>query len=152
VDQIQWAYAARRWSEAVRPELDEAFAKCERAGMDTGELRMRIEKLDAKYRLVCELRNEISSKSATPTVDLFKTGAPGRPTPMHIVIDEAKRRIESGEVAPKRNECAKFSGVLAAWWEIRRHEYDPTPPSLKPRSIKNSIRELWNHALGGAQN
>jgi hypothetical protein len=72
---------------------------------------------------------------------------------MHIVIAEAKRRIESGEVTPKRNECAKFSEVLATWWETERHKYDPTLPSLKPRSIKNKILdELWNPALNDALN
>jgi hypothetical protein len=148
VDQPRWAYETGRWSEFVRPGLDKAFVQCERAGMHAGDLRERIETLDAEYRLVCKLRNDISSKSATPAVDPCKTGAPGRPNATHIVIAEAERRIASGEVIPKPNERAKFSRDLAAWWETKRHEY--AGPPLKFRSINNKLRELWNRALRGA--
>jgi hypothetical protein len=147
-----WAYRKRCWSEVERPELDEAFAKCERAGVDTGELRMRIEKLDIKYKRVCELRNnrnDISLKSATPTVDPTKTGAPGRPTSMHFVIDEAKRRIASGEAL---RELAKESRYLAAWWnDGERSKYDGPPPSLASGTIENHVRVLRRRDQGSVR-
>jgi hypothetical protein len=68
VDQIQWTYETERWSEIARPALNEELAKCERAGMDTGEFRMQIKKRDTEYRLVCKLRNsrnDMASKSAS---------------------------------------------------------------------------------------
>jgi hypothetical protein len=143
-----WTYQTERWSEIARPALNEAFAKCERAGMDTGELRMQIEKLDTEYKLVCKLRNnrnDIASKSAMPTVDPFKTGAPGRSTVAHLVIAEAKRRIESGEV-PRTDSLEKFSQVLADWNEEERKR-EPTRPSMKSGTIANRIRSLWRTKL-----
>jgi hypothetical protein len=151
VDEIRWAYQIRCWSEIARPELDAAFAQCERAGIQADTLRTRIEKLDTRYRLVCEFRDGIPAKSATPAVDPFKTGAPGRPTVAHLVIAEAKRRIESGEAVLRKDGFTKFAEDLVAWNEEERKR-EPRRPAMKTGSIKNSTRKLWNRALSGAQN
>jgi hypothetical protein len=149
VDQACWAYEKTRWSEFVRPALDKAFAKCERAGMPAGDLRERIERLDAEYKAVCEFRDGIPAKSVTPTVDPIKTGAPGRPTPMHIVIAEAKRRIESGEAL---RELAKESRYLAAWWnDGERSKYDGPPSSLASGTIENHVRVLRRRDQGSVR-
>ena len=147
VDQVQWGYETKRWSEVLRPELDAAFAKCERAGIHAdklGELRTRIKKVDTEWRLVCEYRNSIPAKSAMPA---FKTGAPGRPTAAHFVAAEAERRIASGEIVPRKGNLTKASEELAAWWREVRREHDGPP--MTAGSVKNSIRPLWHRALSG---
>jgi hypothetical protein len=153
VDQMRWALEVKLWSEVLRPELGETFTKCERAGMhadELEELRARIKKLDTEWGLVCEYRNNISSKGATPTVDPFKTGASGRPKATHFVVAEAERLIARGEIVPRQGGLEKASQELAAWWEEKRRSYGGPP--LTAGSIKNCIRPVWSRALSDAQN
>jgi hypothetical protein len=89
---------------------------------------------------VCRKRVELE-------IDPCKSGAPGRPTPMSIIEDEASRRIESGKVVAKQNGLTKFATDLAEWWEQERQQYNPALTSVTMRSIGNSVRHLWNEAL-----
>jgi hypothetical protein len=78
-----------------------------------------------------------------PTVP---AGTPGRPTAAHLVDSEAERRINSGEVVPREGGLTEFSKNLATWWGDCRRE-NPELPLLKPKTIANRTRELWNSKL-----
>ena len=80
-----------------------------------------------------------------PPVEPFRTGAPGRPTAMHHIETEAKRRVKDGEVTPKTGELTKFAKELAIWWEAKRKEFDPTGPTVASRTIENRIRHYWRN-------
>jgi hypothetical protein len=109
VDQPRWAYEAGRWSEFVRPALDKAFAKCERAGMHTGDLRTRIKRLDTEYKLVCELRD------ATPS--LTPDTAPRKRTPWRAIVFQpylAKLFPPDGNVPATVTTPQAYKNVTAA--------------------------------------
>jgi hypothetical protein len=81
-----------------------------------------------------------------PTVDPFRTGAPGRPTAAHIIAAEAKRRISSGEVVPQRRGIARFARDLSNWWERERMKLTPPGPAMKAGTIENKVRDLWQNS------
>jgi hypothetical protein len=65
VDEKLAAYVTNRWSEVLRPELDRAFAKCRDVGTPAemlADFEARIKKLDVEWKLVCQLRQNVSSK------------------------------------------------------------------------------------------
>ena len=78
-----------------------------------------------------------------PTVDPFRTGAPGRPTAAHMIAAEAKRIISSGEVVPQRRGLARFARDLSDWWEQERLKLTPPGPAMKAGTIENKVRKLW---------
>jgi len=61
-----------------------------------------------------------------------KTGAPGRPTSMPVVIEEFNRRWDNGETASSRAAEAK---ALAGWLG----ETHPTFPQLEAKTIQNNL-------------
>ena len=63
----------------------------------------------------------------------YKTGGPGRPSPIQLVEREAERRRASGEAIDIVKEEAKY---LHGWCE-REHSKAPTPT---PKTIENRIR------------
>jgi hypothetical protein len=69
----------------------------------------------------------------------LQTGAPGRPTSMHLVKAEFEARGSRGEVCATLNEEARF---LAGWLQ-RTH---PANPIAQPKSIANAIRATYNAA------
>jgi hypothetical protein len=71
------------------------------------------------------------------SVPIYKTGAPGRPTSKHLVEQEAKRRLDAGEI-PKT--LAEFSRQLAEWHRTTH----PSAPQMVAHTIENSIRGMWN--------
>jgi hypothetical protein len=80
-------------------------------------------------------------------VDPFRTGAAGRPNTSHLVVAEAKRRIGEGAIKPREGGLQGFAISLSNWWEKERFKYQPAAAPLKPGSIKNGVRKLWNDAL-----
>jgi hypothetical protein len=67
---------------------------------------------------------------------IFRPGAPGRPGSIHLVLPEARRRIEQQDLP----ETLKvFSGQLAAWLKANY----PLAHPLTPRTIENSVRPMW---------
>lgn len=89
---------------------------------------------------VCRKRVELE-------IDPCKSGAPGRPSPMSIIEDEARQRITSGVAVVQLNGLTKFATELAEWWEQERQRYKPVPVSMQMKSIRNRVRPLWNRAL-----
>lgn len=65
------------------------------------------------------------------------TGAPGRPTNMHLVLNEFKRRCEDGLFEGKN--FARESERLAEWFVEHYKEEQP----IQPHSIRNSISKAW---------
>jgi hypothetical protein len=63
----------------------------------------------------------------------FTTGAPGRPTSMHLVEVEYRVRCERGEAKTSIGAVAK---ELAEWL----HDKHPNVPQLKPKTIANNLR------------
>jgi hypothetical protein len=105
-------------------------------------------------RTFYDLRVFAADKKAAPKssghaeVDPFRTGAAGRPTASHLVVAEAKRRIEEGEVKPLKGGLNDFAISLFNWWEKERFKYQPPAPALKAGSLKNAgVRKLWKDAL-----
>lgn len=81
--------------------------------------------------------------STEPMLDQASSGAPGRPTSMHLVTLEYSKRWERGDVHKKIGDEAK---VLAAWL-IKTH---PTSPRLTAKTITNNLRaehrQRWHDA------
>jgi hypothetical protein len=86
-----------------------------------------------------EKGNATSSKPAAKTPDLARNGAPGRPSYMHLVEDEFKRRRDAGLLEPS---VTKEAAALAAWF---RTAYPKVSP-LKPKSISNRLWDLYRAA------
>lgn len=63
----------------------------------------------------------------------FRTGAPGRPTPIHLVVAEHHRRLESGKAEISVTVEAEH---LADWLKSAH----PGVPPLRPKTIQNKIR------------
>jgi hypothetical protein len=70
--------------------------------------------------------------------ELYKTGAPGRPSPIQFIDEEARRRRHSGEALEKLSHEAK---ALEEWCKTA-HPVAKTPTSL---TIENRIREEHNN-------
>jgi len=66
--------------------------------------------------------------------EILSTGAPGRPTSMHLIKPEHRRRLDKGEAHESLADEARY---LAAWL-AQQH---PTAPQLTPKAIENAIRE-----------
>lgn len=67
----------------------------------------------------------------------YRSGAPGKPSSMHLVEAEFAARIERGEVA---ETLAREAETLAKWRE-REH---PQSPGLTAKTIENRIRDRFN--------
>lgn len=65
---------------------------------------------------------------------LTRTGAPGRPSAMHLVVAEHERRIKSSEARISLSEEARH---LANWLRLA---YPFVPPAT-PKTIENRIRD-----------
>jgi hypothetical protein len=63
-----------------------------------------------------------------------RTGAPGRPTSAHFVVQEFNRRCQSGEVEDILSSEAK---ALSAWLKATHAGL----PRMTPRTIENKIRD-----------
>jgi hypothetical protein len=71
-----------------------------------------------------------------PDSTTYRTGAPGRPTSTHLIVEEARRRIRAG---PHPATLKAFAQELAAWLSVTHPNAAPT----KAKTIQNSIRVLW---------
>ena len=76
-----------------------------------------------------------------------KSGAPGRPTSMHIVNEIFERRIASGEIAEDQLAESKELSAALEMINKRRIEqgYEPHTPLL-PKSIRPKIADRFKSA------
>lgn len=75
---------------------------------------------------------------------LPETGAPGRPSHMHLIITEFERRAQAGQL---EKSLARESAMLAAWFKANH----PGKQPLTPKAIENRIRKDYKQALANAQ-
>jgi len=81
--------------------------------------------------------HDLEGEERDGSLDQYRTGAPGRPTIMHLIRVELERRISAGEVlATLAAQAEALRG-----WAATTHPTAPTPTS---RTIQNGIRELYN--------
>jgi hypothetical protein len=66
-------------------------------------------------------------------VSVFRTGAPGRPTPIHLIVAEHRRRLDNGKAEISVTAEAEH---LAGWFKLAH----PNAPPLAPKTIQNRIR------------
>jgi hypothetical protein len=71
--------------------------------------------------------------------ELLPSGAPGRPSVMHLVVREFERRCAAGEL---EEGVAEQSRVLAQWL-LDAH---PNAKRLTPKTIENNIRAGFRRA------
>jgi hypothetical protein len=100
------------------------------------------EKLRAFLRVDDVLRESPAEVGAAPSAPSngdgrdpgasYRTGAPGRPSPMYLVEAEAKRRRSLGETVP---EVTGEASALFDWFK----DNHPKLPPPKPKTIRNKI-------------
>jgi hypothetical protein len=76
--------------------------------------------------------------------EIERTGAPGRPSSMHFVVFEFRRRLEQNEVI--WNSIRAEAQHLAAWFKDFMRSYPRPLPSLGAGTIENEIRTEYNKA------
>ena len=67
-----------------------------------------------------------------------RSGAPGRPSSMHLVKEEFSARCRRGEVA----ETIKRESEILRDWLSTEHSNDPR---LTAKTIENNLREAFRH-------
>jgi hypothetical protein len=73
-----------------------------------------------------------------------RTGAPGRPSAMHLVEEEYRARWQRGEA---ETSIGGEAAALAGWL---RTEHPHAPP-LKPKTIANRLRDDHRRRVAEAQ-
>jgi hypothetical protein len=93
--------------------------------------------------------------SAAEGIDPFNSGGGGRPTAMHIILQEAKRQIDDGVFVPRRHGQEGFAKELENWWKQENHDhYQSRGPKTTGKAIQNNrdFQNLWSTALAAASN
>jgi len=75
----------------------------------------------------------------TPQPAVPETGAPGRPSSMHLIKPEFERRVDAKTIEASLN---KESKALVAWL-VATH---PAMPTLTPKTVANNLREEYRNA------
>jgi hypothetical protein len=76
--------------------------------------------------------NDNAADAGTPPAEILATGTPGRPTSMHLIRAEHRRRLDAGEA---HHSLAKEARHLAAWFAAAH----PNAPQPTPKTIENGI-------------
>jgi hypothetical protein len=71
-------------------------------------------------------------------INPFRTGAPGKPSAIQLIVAEHQRRVDSGEVIDGVGEEAEH---LKHWVDV---EYPDAPP-ITAKTIENRINEAHRH-------
>ena len=79
------------------------------------------------------------SKPVAETPDLGRNGAPGRPSYMHLVKAEFKRRCDAGCL---ETSLTKEAEALAAWFQAAHPQVRP----LTPKAIYNKLGSSYRAA------
>lgn len=75
---------------------------------------------------------------------LPETGAPGRPSNMHLIVAEFERRVQDGQL---EKTLAREAATLAAWFKANHPDKQP----LTAKAIENRIRKDYRQASTKAQ-
>jgi hypothetical protein len=79
-------------------------------------------------------------ESAASDVDPYRTGAPGRPSVMHLIEQEFDRRSQAGETRASLKEEAR---VLAAWAQL---QLPRDAPRVTTKTIENRLRQAFRRS------
>ncbi len=71
--------------------------------------------------------------------DPYRTGAPGRPSIMHLILDEFRRRANGNDTELKPTLAAEARSLRD--WAAEKH---PKAPKTSARTIENKIREAYH--------
>jgi hypothetical protein len=80
-------------------------------------------------------------------IELFRSGGPGRPTALAVVLWEAQRRITAGEYIPKKQGLSNYASVLSQWWESKRMKFEPPAPAVREKTIINNFSKFYYDCL-----
>jgi hypothetical protein len=81
---------------------------------------------------------DLESKQREDADETDRTGVPGRPPSIHLIIPEAQRRL-SAEQHPK--DLIAFGRELAHWF---KQTYAPPMAPVQPTSLANALRKDWH--------
>jgi hypothetical protein len=94
-----------------------------------------------------------ASQTAHATdIEPFRSGAAGRPSAMDVIVREAERRIETGQVIPRSGKGGNRDDVaerLCEWWKTERTKYKPHGPKVTKTTIYNRLGPLWRKPTSG---
>ena len=125
--------------------IDFAASTADAQGVPLFDLRLR--------RRTSPAIQEDARKTAKPTaVDLIYTGAPGRPTASHVILDKAKRMVEEDPQLAQLGKLRQFCRALWHWYETERLRHKPPWPKMAVGTIENAIRSYWNSVASRPRN
>jgi hypothetical protein len=90
-----------------------------------------------------QTNDDLPEEESSPPI--YRTGAPGKPTSMHLVEAEFRARCDRGEAKPTIGDEAE---ILAEW--LRRTH--PNAPPLTPKTVKNQLRAAHREWRDKARN
>lgn len=96
-------------------------------------------------------QQEMTPEPAGPaSINPFHTGFAGAATAKPFILEEAERRLETGEYVATESGPSELARALAAWWTTERLKYDPPGPSCEAGAIRNDpdFKALYNRYLG----
>lgn len=99
------------------------------------ELRFTNLVMSVAYRNVLLRRSQVMENWPENTRVEAVSGAPGRPSSMHVVLNEFRRRSENGDALSTNTAEAEH---LSRWLS----ENHPTSPPVKPKSVRNKLGGL----------
>lgn len=85
-----------------------------------------------------------SEPECIPAPPLPETGAPGRPSNMHLIVAEFERRVQGGQLEAS---LAREAATLAAWFKLNH----PAKQPLTAKAIENKVRKDYRQALTKTQ-
>jgi hypothetical protein len=88
---------------------------------------------------------------APPAPTEYHTGLAGRPSAVHIIKQEMRRRAETRELLPSLHQEAQ---LLALWYSEQHPDGPPTAPKTIENNLRSVYRELkaaraWKISRGG---
>ena len=98
----------------------------------------------ARWRRLMVLKADVARYWPFAEALDHRTGAPGRPSAMHLVEEEYRARWQRGEAETSINAEA---AALADWLRAEH----PRAPPLKPKSIANKLRKDHRRCVAEAQ-
>jgi hypothetical protein len=124
--------SARLFIESLATTIDEARGFCRRHALPVPE----------SLRNSPNLRSlSIATGAMSIAPSISHTGGPGRPTIMHLILQEFERRSGSGDVLPTLSEECEALRM----WAAASHSDAPTPTV---GTIKNRIRAAYRRWEG----
>ena len=102
--------------------------------------RAELERFETAYEVPADVDKPGPSAIEKPEPDPYKSGAPGRPSAMHLVESEFHRRAKAGECLGSLKDEAE------ALLDLKEKNH-PKAPRLTANTIKNRIRKPYNELV-----